>query len=78
MKAVQLDQFSIENLQVKEVPKPSPKRGEVLLKIKAVSLNYLDLLLTTGNFHGELPNLPYTPVSDGAGIIEELGEEVTG
>lgn len=78
MKAVQLDQFGVENLQLKEVQKPRPKRGEVLVKIKAVSLNYLDVLLTSGNFYRELPNLPYIPASDGAGIIEELGEDVNG
>lgn len=78
MKAVQLDQFGIENLQVKEVQKPIPKRGEVLVRIKAVSFNYLDLLLASGNFYKDLPNLPYTPASDGAGIIEELGEDVSG
>lgn len=78
MRAVQLDQFGIENLQLKEVEKPSPKRGEVLVRIKAVSLNYLDVLLASGNFYKDLPNLPYTPVSDGAGIIEALGEDVSG
>ncbi|MDQ1096932.1 alcohol dehydrogenase catalytic domain-containing protein [Chryseobacterium camelliae] len=78
MKAVQLDQFGIKNLKVKEIAKPSPKRGEVLVRIKAVSLNYLDVLLTSGNFYKGLPNLPYIPVSDGAGVIEALGEEVSG
>jgi NADPH:quinone reductase and related Zn-dependent oxidoreductases len=78
MKAVQLEQFGIENLQVKEVEKPSPKRGEVLIRIKAVSLNYLDTLLATGNFYKDLPDLPYTPASDGAGIVEALGEDVSG
>lgn len=78
MKAVQLDQFGIQNLQVKEIPKPSPKRGEVLVRIKAVSLNYLDVLLASGNFYKDLPPLPYTPVSDGAGIIEAMGEDISG
>lgn len=78
MKAVQLDQFGIENLQLKEILKPIPRRGEVLVRIKAVSLNYLDVLLASGNFYKDLPDLPYTPVSDGAGIIEELGEDVSG
>lgn len=78
MKAVQLNQFGVENLQLEEVEKPSPKRGEVLIKVKAVSFNYLDLLLIGGNFYKELPDLPYTPLSDGAGIVEELGEGVFG
>ncbi|MDX3917015.1 MAG: NAD(P)-dependent alcohol dehydrogenase [Pseudosphingobacterium sp.] len=78
MKAVQLDRFGIGNLQLKEIPKPSPKRGEVLVRIKAASLNYLDVLLASGNFYKDLPALPYTPVSDGAGTIEALGEDVSG
>ena len=76
MKAVQLEQFGIENLQLKQIEKPSPKRGEVLVRIKAVSLNHLDVLLASGNFYKDLPHLPYTPLSDGAGIIEALGEDV--
>ncbi|MGG5903198.1 zinc-dependent alcohol dehydrogenase family protein [Sphingobacterium daejeonense] len=78
MKAIQLEEFDIDKLQLKEVVKPSPKQGEVLVRIKAVSLNYLDFLLASGNFYKDLPNLPYTPVSDGAGIIEAVGEGVSG
>lgn len=78
MKAVQLNQFGIENLQVKEVPMPSPKSNEVLVRIKAVSLNFLDILLVKGNFYKDLPNFPYIPISDGAGVVEELGEHVSG
>lgn len=77
MKAVQLERFGIENLQIKEIPKPAPQRGEILVRIKAVSLNYLDTLLASGNFYKDLPYLPYTPASDGAGIIEALGEGVS-
>ncbi len=76
MKAVILDKFGIENLQLKEIPKPNPRRGEVLVRIKAASLNYLDYLLASGNFHKDLI-LPYIPLSDGAGIIEALGEDVS-
>lgn len=77
MVAVQLEQFGIDNLRLKEVGKPNPRRGEVLVKIKAASINYLDYLLVGGNFHKDLL-FPYTPLSDGAGVIEALGEDVTG
>ncbi|HJV18260.1 MAG TPA: NAD(P)-dependent alcohol dehydrogenase [Sediminibacterium sp.] len=77
MKAVQLEKFGIENLAVKEIEKPIPKRGEVLVRIKAVALNYLDVILADGSFHKNLP-FPYTPTSDGAGIVEELGEDTKG
>jgi NADPH:quinone reductase-like Zn-dependent oxidoreductase len=45
MKAVQLTQFGIENLIVNEVESPSPSDNEVLVRIKAVSLNYLDNII---------------------------------
>lgn len=77
MKAVQLEQFGIEHLAVKQVAKPTPQRGEVLIRIKAVSLNYLDLIMVNGGFDSNL-SFPYVPCSDGAGIIVELGEEVIG
>jgi NADPH:quinone reductase-like Zn-dependent oxidoreductase len=77
MKAVQLEKFGINNLRVTEIQKPIPKRGEVLVRIKAVSLNFIDIGLANGSFYKDLPDLPYTPLSDGAGIIEELGDEVS-
>lgn len=78
MKAIQIEQFGIENLKLNEVNKPSPKRGEVLVRIRAVSLNYLDVLLANGSFYKDLPSLPYTPLSDGSGTIEALGDDVDG
>lgn len=76
MKAVQLNDFGIQNLLVTQVDKPYPKRGEVLVRVKAVSLNYLDLILANGSFYKDL-SFPYIPVSDGAGIVEAIGEDVT-
>lgn len=76
MKAVQLEQFGIEHLIVREITKPSPQRGEVLVHIKAVSLNYLDVILANGSFDKNL-SFPYTPASDGSGVVEAIGEDVT-
>lgn len=76
MKAAHLKKFGIEHLTIKNVEKPNPKRGEVLVRIKAVSLNYLDLVLANGNFDKNLV-FRYVPCSDGAGIIEDLGEGVS-
>lgn len=76
MKAIQLQQFGIQNLILNEVPKPIPKRGEILVHIKAVSLNYLDVILANGTFDKNI-SFPYTPCSDGAGTIAALGEDVT-
>ncbi len=76
MKAVQLNSFGINNFQINEVEIPIPKRNEVLIRIKAVSLNYLDLILANGSFSNDL-SFPYIPASDGSGLVIALGEEVT-
>ncbi|MBL8224819.1 MAG: NAD(P)-dependent alcohol dehydrogenase [Chromatiales bacterium] len=77
MKIVELPRFGIANLTVQErdVPKPGP--GEVLVCLKAASLNYRDLLIVQGFYKPDLP-LPLIPLSDGAGEVAALGEGVTG
>ncbi len=56
-----------------EVETPTPRAGQVLVKVKAVSLNYRDLLLSQN------PNqtMPRVPLSDGAGEVAAIGEDVT-
>ncbi|MBD2433909.1 MULTISPECIES: zinc-dependent alcohol dehydrogenase family protein [Fischerella] len=77
MKAIELcDGFGIENLQLVELPKPNPTRGEILVKMEAVSLNYVDLLVVKGLLDPNL-SLPYVPVCDGAGVVEQVGEGIT-
>jgi NADPH:quinone reductase-like Zn-dependent oxidoreductase len=77
MKTIELNAgFGINNLTMKEYPKPTPRRGEVLVKIEAVSLNYVDLLVIKGLVNPNVP-FPYTPVCDGAGVVESVGEDVT-
>ncbi|HEY3308766.1 MAG TPA: NAD(P)-dependent alcohol dehydrogenase [Desulfuromonadaceae bacterium] len=68
--------FSIEGLLQEETEIPRPSTGQVLVRIKAVSLNYRDLLMVTGNYTRNL-NLPLVPLSDGAGEVVEVGEGVT-
>lgn len=77
MKAIALSNgFGIENLQLTERPKPDPAKGEILVKIEAVSLNYVDLLVIKGLLNPDV-SLPYIPVCDGAGVVERVGEAVT-
>ncbi|MCF0052096.1 hypothetical protein LXM25_18665 [Dyadobacter sp. LJ53] len=45
MIAAQLTDFGIHHLQVNEIDKPSPQRGQVLVNIKSESLNYLDHMI---------------------------------
>jgi NADPH:quinone reductase-like Zn-dependent oxidoreductase len=77
MRALQLvDGVGLENLKVVEVADPKPGPGEVLVRMKAVSLNFRDLIMVAGAYGPSTP-LPMTPFSDGCGVIEAVGEGVT-
>ena len=77
MKTIQLcDSFGINHLQLVEQSQPIPGSGEVLVKLEAASLNYVDLLVVRGQLNPNL-SLPYISVSDGAGVVEQVGENVT-
>ncbi|KAH8596962.1 hypothetical protein B0O99DRAFT_593254 [Bisporella sp. PMI_857] len=65
------------NLILRDVPFESPKFGQVLVKIKAVSLNWRDCVLAVGTYPFPGPDA-LVPGSDGAGVIEAIGEGVTG
>ncbi len=69
-------EFGIDELKLEEAEIPQPGPGEVLVKIKAASLNYRDLLMVTGNYTRNLP-FPLVPLSDGAGEIVSVGGGVT-
>lgn len=76
VRALQAQSFDIAGLKLVEVEKPTPGKGEVLVRIKAATLNYRDLAVLGGDYIKGLP-LPYVPASDGAGIVEAVGPEVT-
>ncbi|NLR61611.1 NAD(P)-dependent alcohol dehydrogenase [Chitinophaga polysaccharea] len=76
MKAIQQIAFGLESLQLTDLPTPTPAANEVLVKIEAVALNYLDVALATGTYSKELP-LPRIPTSDGAGIVAAVGDKVS-
>lgn len=65
-----------ESLVVEEVPTPTPKAGEVLLDIKAASVNYPDVLMIQKKYQVQ-PELPFTPGSEVAGVVAALGEGVS-
>jgi NADPH:quinone reductase-like Zn-dependent oxidoreductase len=78
MKAVVFEQHGgPEVLQYKDVPDPRPQRGEVLIEVKATSVNHVDIFLRRGMPGIKVP-MPKIVGSDAAGIIRELGPEVTG
>ena len=67
--------IGVEALQWKELPTPVPKPGEVLIAIRAASLNFPDLL-TVQNKYQFKPPLPFVPGSEYAGVVEAVGEGV--
>lgn len=72
----QMDAFGVENLRLAQAPVPSPKPGEVLVKVEAAALNYRDKLLVESGL-GMAIEFPFTPGSDMAGTVEAIGEGVT-
>jgi NADPH2:quinone reductase len=68
--------IGVEALQWKELPTPVPKAGEVLIAIKAASLNFPDLLTVQDKYQFK-PPLPFVPGSEYAGVVEAVGEGVT-
>ena len=65
----------VDKLRWAELPTPAPKAGEVLIAIKAASLNFPDLLTVKGQYQVK-PPLPFVPGSEFAGRIEAVGEGV--
>src|SRR5262249_29764492 len=77
MKAIRVKQFGgPEVLKVEEVATPKPDAGQVLVKVHAAGVNPYDTYMRAGTYAIK-PPLPYTPGSDAAGIIEEVGPGVT-
>ncbi|RYX97485.1 MAG: NADPH:quinone oxidoreductase family protein [Comamonadaceae bacterium] len=65
----------VDALTWKELPTPVPAAGEVLVAIKAASLNFPDLLIVQNKYQMK-PALPFVPGSEYAGVIEAVGEGV--
>jgi NADPH:quinone reductase-like Zn-dependent oxidoreductase len=65
----------IDSLRLTERPTPKPGLGEVLVRVRATSLNYRDLALIKGGL-ARMMKLPLIPVSDGAGDVAEVGPGV--
>ena len=66
----------VDALTWKELPTPSPKPGEVLIEIKAASLNFPDILIVQNKYQMK-PPLPFVPGSEYAGVVQAVGDGVT-
>ena len=78
MKVFQIENdWSMDNLRLSTRPDPKPGPGEVLLHMKAASLNYRDLVVPMRGYGQFTGNLPLIPISDGVGEVVEVGAGVT-
>lgn len=66
----------VEALAWTELPDPAPKAGEVLVEIRAASLNFPDLLIVQNKYQIK-PPLPFVPGSEFAGVVQAVGDGVT-
>ena len=77
MKVIEIgDRFGVDSLKLVERPNPSPGPGQVVLKMKAFSINYRDLLVVNGVGRWR-PPVGRIPVSDGVGIVVAAGTGVS-
>jgi NADPH:quinone reductase len=77
MKALVIHEHGpLENLTLSEVPDPVPSPGQVLVEVKAASVNFPDLLVIGGTYQN-LPPRPFSPGKDLAGVVAAVGESVT-
>lgn len=75
MKRFEIQAFGIENLRLQDAPDPAPGHGEVLVRMRAASLNYRDYLTVIGQYNPRY-KLPLVPGSDGAGEVISAGPGV--
>ena len=76
MKAIRVSEFGgPEVLKLQEVPDPKPDSGQVLVRVKAAGVNPVDTYIRAGAY-ARKPNLPYTPGTDAAGIVEAVGSNI--
>src|ERR1700726_1289745 len=76
MKVIRVHAFGgPEVLKPEEIPTPRPAAGQLLVRIHAAGVNPYDTYMRNGTYPIK-PPLPYTPGSDGAGVVESVGEGV--
>ena len=76
MRAVQIQQTGgPEVLQLVELPVPQPVAGQVLVKIEACGVNFIDTYLREGRYPAALP---FVPGQEAAGVVVDVGEGVSG
>jgi NADPH:quinone reductase-like Zn-dependent oxidoreductase len=75
MRAIELSAPTLDAFHHVTLAQPRPGPGEVLVRMRAASLNFIDLAVATGGY--KVPRFPIIPVADGAGEVAEIGAGVT-
>ena len=76
MKAIVCSNFGTpDTLIFQEIENPTPKGDEILIRVKACSVNFPDTLIIQGKYQFK-PPFPFSPGSDVAGFIEKIGDNV--
>ncbi|WP_135081015.1 NADPH:quinone oxidoreductase family protein [Terasakiella sp. SH-1] len=65
-----------ESLEIMDVDIPTPKANQVLIRVQASALNFADSLIVKGKYQVK-PPLPFSPGLECAGVIEQVGSDVT-
>jgi NADPH2:quinone reductase len=77
VKAIRVKEFGgPEVLRLEEVPALQAGAGQMLVRMHAIGINPVETYIRAGTF-ARLPELPYTPGNDGAGVVEEAGVDVS-
>lgn len=78
MRAVLVREFGgPEVLRVEELPEPEAGHGQVRVRVRAIGVNPYDTYMRTGQY-ARRPSLPYSPGADAAGVVDQIGDGVTG
>jgi NADPH2:quinone reductase len=76
MKAIVVREFGApEVMTLEHVPDPTPGKGQVLIRVKAIGVNPVEVYIRSGTY-ARKPSLPYTPGTDVGGVVESVGPDV--
>ena len=70
-------QWAMSHLRLSQRPQPQAERGQVRIKMAAAALNYRDLIVPTRGYGARMQELPLIMLSDGAGVVDQVGLGVT-
>jgi NADPH2:quinone reductase len=77
LKAIRVHEYGgPDSLRFEDVPRPAPGPGDVLIRVAAAGVNFIDVQHREGRYKG--PQLPFTVGSEAAGTVAELGQGVNG